>query len=59
LASELEGKDIALSFAEVKGGLRESMRRTGLEDQIGGKKTFESIEGGVQAFLERGRKDEE
>jgi len=34
------------------------MRRTGLEEQIGSDHTHESIEDGVQAFLERGQEEE-
>jgi high affinity sulfate transporter 1 len=53
LAAELQKNEIAFSFAELKSGLREVMRRTGLEEQIGSDHCFESIGGGVQAFLEQ------
>lgn len=42
-----------LSFAEVKSGLRETMRRTGLEEKIGANQFYQSIKDGLQAFLER------
>ena len=53
LRAELEGKEIRLSIAEMKSGLQEAMRRTGLEEQIGSDHCYESIEDGVQAFRER------
>ena len=53
LHSELAAKGIALSFAEMKSGLREMFRRTGLEEKIGVNQFYQSIEDGVQAFLER------
>jgi MFS superfamily sulfate permease-like transporter len=53
LRVELEAKEIAFSFAEAKRALREGMRRTHLEERIGAEHFHESIEGGVQAFLER------
>jgi SulP family sulfate permease len=53
LQTGLEAKGIALSFAEVKNALRESMRRAGLEEAIGPNRIYESIEDGVQAFLQR------
>ena len=53
LAAELHRKEIAFSFAEMKSGLREAMRRTGLEEQIGSEHCYESIEECVRAFLER------
>ncbi len=53
LQAGLEAKGIALSFAEVKNALRESMRRAGLEEAIGPNRIYESIEDGVQAFLQR------
>jgi hypothetical protein len=52
-AAELQMKGIAFSFAELKSGLRETMRRTGLEEQIGSDHYCDSIEECVQAFLER------
>jgi SulP family sulfate permease len=53
LHSELGGKGIAFSFAEVKRALREAMLRTGLEEKIGADHFYESIEEGVQSFLQR------
>ena len=53
LHAELAAKGIALSFAEMKSGLREMFRRTGLEEKIGVNQFYQSIEDGVQAFLER------
>jgi high affinity sulfate transporter 1 len=49
LQAELGAKGINFCFAEVKNALRETMRRTGLEDKIG---VYESIQDGVQAFLQ-------
>ena len=51
LNDELGGKGITLSFAEVKSPLREAMRRTGLEEQIGQEQFHESVEEAVQAYL--------
>jgi MFS superfamily sulfate permease-like transporter len=53
LQAELKAKGIAFSFAEVKNALREAMRRTGLEGEIGADHFYESIEDGVQSFLQR------
>jgi high affinity sulfate transporter 1 len=53
LRSELEAKGISLSFTEVKSALRGPMRRTGLEEKIGTDHFYESIQDGVQAFLQR------
>jgi len=53
LQTELGAKGIAFFFAEVKSGLREAMRRTGLEGKIGADHFYESIQDGVQAFLQR------
>ncbi len=53
LQPELEEQRIGFSVAEAKSGLRETMRRTGLEDKIGADHFYESIEDGVQAFLQR------
>jgi len=53
LQTELGAKGIAFSFAEVKSALREVMRQTGLEGKIGADHFYESIEDGVQAFLQR------
>ena len=52
LRFELEAKGISLSFVEVKSALREAMRRNGLEEKIGADHFYESIEDGVQAFLQ-------
>ena len=51
LQAELIAQGIRLCFAEVKSGLREMMRRTGLEEKIGADHFHESIEDGVQVFL--------
>jgi high affinity sulfate transporter 1 len=53
LKTELGAKGIALSFAEAKSALLESMRRTGLEEKIGTDHFYKSIEEGVQVFLRR------
>jgi high affinity sulfate transporter 1 len=54
LQAELRAKGITLSFAQAKNALRQAMRRTGLEAEIGIDRFYESIEDGVQAFLQRG-----
>jgi SulP family sulfate permease len=53
LATELEAKGITLSFAEVKAPLRDAMRRSGLEEKIGGHHIYDSIADGVQGFGNR------
>ncbi len=53
LQAELGAKGVALSFAEVKSTLQEAMRRTSLAEMIGADRFYESIEDGVQAFLQR------
>jgi high affinity sulfate transporter 1 len=50
LKSELDKKGIVLSIAEVKSGLMETLKRTGLEENIGIDNLHESIEEGVQKF---------
>ncbi len=52
LQTELGTKGITLSFAETKNALRQTIRRTGLEGKIGVDHFYESIEDGVQAFLQ-------
>jgi MFS superfamily sulfate permease-like transporter len=56
LQAELGAQGIAFSFAEVKSTMRAVMRRTGLEEKIGGDHFYESIQDGVQAFLQRQEK---
>ena len=51
LQAELIAQGIRLCFAEVKSGLWEMIRRTGLEDKIGADNFHDSIEEGVQGFL--------
>ena len=53
LQSELETKGIVLSIAEPKSDLMEAIKKTGLEEKIGADHFYESIEDGVQAFLQR------
>ncbi|HEG44315.1 MAG TPA: sulfate permease [Phycisphaerales bacterium] len=52
LQAELEEKDIKLSFAEAKDALRKTMHSTGLEAKVGTDHFYESIEDGVQVFLQ-------
>ncbi len=52
LQTELGAKGITLSFAEAKNALRQTMCRTGLEGKIGVDHFYESIDDGVQAFLQ-------
>ncbi len=53
LQAELSAKGTTLSFAEVKSGLRKTMRRTNLDEKVGANHFYQTIEEGVQAFLER------
>lgn len=53
LQAALEARGIELSVAETKSALRETMRRTNLEEKIGEDHFYESIEAGVRAFLQR------
>jgi len=53
LLEELGAKDITLSIAEAKASLRDTMRRTGLEEKLGIDRFYESIAAGTEAFLER------
>ncbi len=53
LQAELMQEGIEFSVAEAKSALRETMRRIGLEDEIGADHFYDSIEQGVQAFLQR------
>ena len=53
LHAELGVNGIALSFAEVKSALQEAMRRTSVAETIGADRFYESIDDGVQAFLQR------
>jgi high affinity sulfate transporter 1 len=57
LRTELEAKEIGLSFAETKGALRDAFSRTELEGKIGAERFHDSIEEGVRAFLERRAKN--
>jgi high affinity sulfate transporter 1 len=52
LQTELEEQRIELSVAEAKSALHEAMRRTGLEDKIGADHFYDSVEEGVEAFLQ-------
>ncbi len=52
LQAELGAKGISLSFAEVKSALHEAMRWTSLAETVGEAHFYESIEDGVQAFLQ-------
>ena len=56
LRTELEAKQIGLSFAAPKDALRQAFRRNELEGKIGAECFHDSIEDGVQAFLERQQK---
>jgi MFS superfamily sulfate permease-like transporter len=51
LTGELEAKGIITAFAEVKSSLREAMQRSGLEERIGTKHFYASIEEGVEELL--------
>jgi high affinity sulfate transporter 1 len=53
LRAELERKGIAISFAEVKRGVREIIRHTNLEETIGADRFYESIEAGVRDCSQR------
>jgi SulP family sulfate permease len=50
LKTELGGAGITLSFAEVKGDVRQTMQKTGLEESVGADHFHDSIEDAVKAF---------
>ncbi len=51
LESDLQSNGIALSFAEVKSQVRETMARTSQAEATGADRFYDTIEDGVQAFL--------
>lgn len=53
LGKELSKQGIILSLARVKDPIREKMRRTGLEKEIGTEYFYERISDGVKAFAEQ------
>jgi high affinity sulfate transporter 1 len=53
LNTELAAKGIVLAFAEVKHGVRERMRQTGLEEKIGVDQIYSAIEEGVLTFQQQ------
>jgi high affinity sulfate transporter 1 len=57
LGAELKGKEIVLSLAETKKSLRNAIRRNDLEERLGAQHFHESIEAGVQAFIERQKRN--
>ena len=50
LAGELRGQDIKLSLARVRDPVRERIRSTGVESEIGEDHIYETISEGVHAF---------
>ena len=54
LKAELAAKGIILAFAEVKGPLRETFRRTGLEEKVGTDRFSESTENGFGGIYPEG-----
>ena len=54
ISDELRKQDIVLAFAEVKSTVRDMMRRTGLEEEIGAEHFYDSVDSGVQQFIEKG-----
>lgn len=59
LVADLADRSIQVSFAGVKRPLREAMRRTGIEEKIGSEPFYESVEEGIEAFLQRVESDPE
>jgi high affinity sulfate transporter 1 len=54
MKNELREKGIGFAFAEVKSSVREMMRRTGLEEEVGTEHFYDSVDGAVQQFLDGG-----
>jgi SulP family sulfate permease len=54
LARELDERAILLSLAQVKGAVRDRLRRTGLMDRLGEDRIFLSVAAAVAAHLEGG-----
>ena len=52
--AELDKQGITLAFAEVKGTVRDMMRRTGLEEEVGAESFYDSVDSGVRQFVEGG-----
>lgn len=52
LNEELEAQDIELAFAELKGPVRDRLRRYGLHDEIGRHRFFPTIGVAVAAYVE-------
>ena len=53
LTSDLRQANIELLFAQVRGSVRQRMRKTGLFDHIGEDHIFLSVDAAVQSFLTR------
>jgi MFS superfamily sulfate permease-like transporter len=53
LREELEKDGIQLAFAKVKDPVREMMRLSGVEADIGADNFYASVSAGVRAFLQR------
>ena len=53
LSSDLRRSNIDLLFAQVRGSVRQRMRKTGLFDHIGEDHIFLSVDAAVQSFLSR------
>lgn len=56
LRQELERQGIILSLARVRDAVRELMRRTGVEREIGASYFYERISDGVEAFVQLDKK---
>lgn len=53
LVSELRDNNIETLFAQVRGGVRDRMRKTGLMSFVGEQRIFFSVEGAVSDFIKR------
>lgn len=53
LVSELRDKGIETLLAQVRGGVRDRMRKTGLMEFVGEERIFFSVEGAVADYLQR------
>ena len=53
LYSDLRTNQIDLLFAQVRGSVRDRMRKTGLVEHVGEDHLYQSIDAAVQAFLAR------
>ncbi len=54
LAAELEQKGTRISLAGAREGVRERLRRNGVDDALGEGRIYDTVSDGVHAFLQKG-----